>query len=172
MWREIRRVPKNWEHPKEEDNQYKPMFQCSYKDEYRDRKSELKEWYKEYKLFKKWKLVSSSGEIVSEKYSSYTEYAGNPPSPPNPDDYMPAGTWYQLYETVSEWTPITPPFAKMDELIDRLANNSDFWWKQRTREGATYIVEQWYAMSGIMSWGKIYSPEEQYQIPRQDTSTN
>jgi hypothetical protein len=47
--------------------------------------------------------------------------------PPRPDSYRPAfesaPTAFQVYETVSEGTPISPVFETRDELIDWLVND-------------------------------------------------
>lgn len=53
--------------------------------------------------------------------------------PPDPAYYRPwkgdEATWYQVWETESgdgEGTPITPPFATREELVEYLVNHSDF----------------------------------------------
>lgn len=43
-------------------------------------------------------------------------------------------TWFQVWETVSEGTPVTPPFATKEELIDYLVANGDFWDQKRRQE--------------------------------------
>ena len=62
------------------------------------------------------------------KKLSYDEYDGGPP---DPDYYRPAyatePTHYQVYETVSEGTPVTPVFATPEALIDYLAEHGTFW---------------------------------------------
>lgn len=40
-------------------------------------------------------------------------------------------TWYQVYETVSDGTPVTPPFATTQELIEYLVQYGDFWDQHR-----------------------------------------
>ena len=59
-------------------------------------------------------------------------------APPRPEYYRPdwpegTATWYQVYETVSEGTPVTPPFETQQELVDYLVANGDFW-DQKRRE--------------------------------------
>jgi hypothetical protein len=44
-------------------------------------------------------------------------------------------TWYQVYETVSEGTPVTPPFETREELVEYLVENGDFWDQKRRAEG-------------------------------------
>jgi hypothetical protein len=49
-------------------------------------------------------------------------------------------TWYQVYETVSEGTPVTPPFETQSELVEYLVANGDFW-DQRCRKEGSSIME-------------------------------
>jgi hypothetical protein len=67
MGREIRKVPKNWEHPKDEQGKYKPMV-------------DEQEWTEE--------------EAVC----------------------------FQIYETVSEGTPVSPVFDTLADMEDWLVN--------------------------------------------------
>jgi hypothetical protein len=50
--------------------------------------------------------------------------------PPDPAYYRPwkddEATWYQVWETESEGTPISPPFATREELVEYLVNNGGF----------------------------------------------
>lgn len=91
---------------------------------------------------------------------SYEDIAGEPPRPPNPDDYMPKGEWIQLFENVSEGTPLTPPFETAPELIDWLANNKDFWGRDWTREQAEAMVRDEYAPSMTVINGKVHNTQE------------
>ena len=129
MGREIRRVPKNWEHPRTFDTvnpQYKPL---------------------------------SEDYVGSLKY--YQKDADSEPADkPNIKDYMPAGKWYQLFETVSEGTPLSPPFATKEELVQWLTSNSDYWKHQWTQEQAEGIVKSEWAPSGIMTDGKFHTSPE------------
>lgn len=65
---------------------------------------------------------------------------GEPPRYPDPDGYFPSwpedvATWFQVYETVSEGTPVSPPFATQAELVEYLVANGDFWDQKRRKEG-------------------------------------
>ena len=77
----------------------------------------------------------------TKKYKYFAEWGGDAPTyeyyRPNwkPEDM----TWYQVYETVSEGTPVTPPFKTKEELIDYLVVDGDFWDQERRREGNTTI---------------------------------
>lgn len=78
----------------------------------------------------------------------------------SPDDYMPSGEWYQLYETVSLGTPLSPPFATPEELINWLVNNTDFYGDQWTLEQATKILKFGGSPSMFTQNGKIYAGNE------------
>ena len=74
-----------------------------------------------------------------------------------------------MYETVSEGTPVTPPFATKEELVNYLVEHGDFWDQHRghggwSRENAEHFVQAEWAPSGIF----IVSPEGkgEYKAPR------
>jgi hypothetical protein len=57
----------------------------------------------------------------------YAQWAGNPPDVEyfRPDWKPEEMTWWQVYETVTEGTPVTPPFATQEELIEYLVTHGD-----------------------------------------------
>ena len=131
MSREIRRVPLDWKHPENESCPHLNGLDWSHKRhssshefQYgkcfrpildKDFDTALQDWINEYKLWK-------NGEHPNQEDYSYQEYAGHPP---NPEDYRPAWTpkeaiGYQIYETVSEGTPISPVFEILDEMKEWL----------------------------------------------------
>jgi len=139
MGREIRRVPPNWEHPKENvynyrgapEERYIPLYNSSYIES-------LNDWIKEHTEWENGthKTLVEEPEY-KENYPHYASYGGNPPSI---ESYRPEWkseemTWYQVYETVSEGTPVTPPFETKEELVNYLVENGDFWDQKRRREG-------------------------------------
>lgn len=167
MSREIRHVPENWDHPKKADGQYRPMFKLDFQESYNDWKIELDEWYECYERFEHGESFGGNygADVINKaNCNTYEDYGGQPPVPPNPYDYMPKGDWVQLFESVSEGTPISPPFKTKQELIDYLVKNGDFIHTKWSQKAAEDIVNTEWAPSGIMSMGKIYKPEEQYQL--------
>lgn len=159
MGREIRRVPENWEHPmiecthspwaggcstakKNNGKCYQPMLDTDFD-------SELAEWLEEYNQWKNKTHPDYDPDIP------FWEWID---APPDPEYYHPIWenpTWYQVYETVSEGTPVTPPFATKKELIDYLVEYGDFWDQQRgdggwSRKAAEQFVEHEWAPSLIM----------------------
>ena len=135
MGRELRRVPPNWDHPKvmrhngRED--YQPMRDTTFEDAAAEWKAEFMKW--------------DSGERPAycsddSQNMEFWEYEGGPPDReyhrPWKDE---EATWFQVWETVSEGTPVTPPFATQDELIDYLVANGDFWDQRRRAEGSSVM---------------------------------
>jgi hypothetical protein len=148
MGREIRRVPANWEHPKDDKGKYKPMYD-------HDFETALAEWLAGYEL---WKKGEHPSQLKHPEYAqnSYWEWEGAPPNPHycRPKFEGPAN-WYQVYQTVSEGTPVTPPFATKAELVDYLVEHGDFWDQKRgdggwDREAAEHFVSTEWAPSLIM----------------------
>ena len=149
MGREIRMVPPNWEHPKENGN-YQPMHDKDYI-------TATKEWKEGYKLWEK-------GEHPSQDGYEYWEYD----YPPDPKTHRPKfsnPTWFQVYETVSEGTPVTPPFATKAALVDYLVENGDFWDKSRgdggwKRANAEKFVSSGWSPSGMIMAGAVSTPRD------------
>lgn len=139
MGREIRRVIPNWEHPKYTNDdapysnrvgQYRPLFDEDYE-------TAIAEWIDNHQ---KWLLGEHEDQKNGQnsEYKYYAQWNGNAPEVEQYRPKWPEGsaTWYQVYETVSEGTPVTPPFQTQDELIDYLVTNGDFW-DQHRREDRT-----------------------------------
>lgn len=97
---------------------------------------------------------------------------------PKSDDYVDfkgkEPTWWQVYETVSEGTPVTPPFETREEIVEYLVKNGDFWDQKRREEGRSsmpcapwsrenavaFVMESGWAPSLILANGKIMSGVE------------
>ena len=112
-------------------------------------------------------LMKNENYIYEYPYWKWEDY------PPDPNYYMPKPfknpTWFQMYENVSEGTPISPKFETKEELVDYLVTNGDFW-DQETgkggweRKNAEYFVNQGFAFSGIITGSgkncKIIEPRD------------
>jgi hypothetical protein len=148
MGREIRRVPPNWEHPRDkQDGGYIPMLDIDYDTAAQRWIDELMQWENK----QEWKGKSC-------RY--FWDWDGGPP---NEEYHRPVftekPTWYQVYETVSEGCPVSPPFETKEELVDYLVEYGDFWDQRRgdggwTRENAESFVRREWAPSGWMIAGK------------------
>ena len=123
MGREIRRVPPNWEHPRDNKQKYIPLYDIDFD-------TEIERWYEEYKLWQKWEHPDQLDR--PDRTCTFWEWDGGPP---RPETHRPVfteePTWYQIYETVSEGTPVSPPFATKEELIDYLVKYGDYWDQNR-----------------------------------------
>lgn len=146
MGREIREVPPNWEHPIKANCTHwpkcnpvcvQPKFNREFKKAADDWKEGLNNW--DHKRI--------NGEPTEDEY---WEYEGAPPEREYHLDYDPEtlgdNAWYQLYETVSEGTPVTPAFATKEGLADYLAENGDYWDQRRRKEGKSLM--------NCKPWGK------------------
>ncbi|MBM3712642.1 MAG: hypothetical protein FJW56_04295 [Actinobacteria bacterium] len=166
MGREIRRVPANWEHPKRinpcnNKKEFRPMYQRGFKEAYADFEKELKRWYQEYEAFENGKIFNYKDKIYSKQNgNTYEDWAGEPPLQPNPYDYMSIGDWYQLFEDVSEGTPLSPPFKTKEELIEWLIHNDDYWGNRWTRKQAEGIIKAGSTPSGLLVNGRSYWGKE------------
>ena len=141
MGREIRRVPPNWQHPKKErlnhrrgvmEEVYQPIFDRPFA-------PAMREWFAEWEA---WERGERPGYCEGEHRDlPYWEWNGGPPDPLyyRPDWKSEEMTWFQVYETVSEGTPVTPPFATQQELVDYLVEHGDFWDQERRREGCSIM---------------------------------
>ena len=80
------------------------------------------------------------------EYENYADWSGNPPDVAyyRPNWNKSEMTWFQVYETVSEGTPVTPPFEMREELVEYLVANGDFWDQHRRTNGDTIMkCEPW-----------------------------
>ncbi len=173
MGRELRRVPPNWEHPKwtkDETNDTRligtdrPCIDDDFE-------TNSKEWRTNALLWFSGKHPDQEDDIQFWEW----EY------PPERKFYRPAfkeePTWYQLYETVSEGSPVSPPFATIEELATYLTENGDFWYQGDIAEGrdtfrtkptydqALNMCKDGHAFSVMISPDKrILQPHEQHGI--------
>ena len=150
MGREIRMVPPNWQHPRNERGRYLPMFDESYEDAARRWKDDFAAWERGER---------PSYWSADEGPAEFWDWEG---MPPRDEHYRPAwpdgaATWMQAYETVSEGTPVSPPFATPEELVDYLVEHGDFWCQQRpdesppSREAAEAFVRGGWAPSMMIA---------------------
>ena len=172
MGREVRHVPKNWEHPKRvneynDREELRPMVQQEFEKAYSDFKKDLKEWYQKQEAFENGEVyeLKHKNKIYSKANgNTYEDWGGKPPCPPSPYEYMPIGEWYQLFENVSEGTPLSPPFETKEELVEWLTNNKDYWGHQWTRPQAEGMVKSEYSPSMVMTGGKLYTSEQAAEL--------
>ena len=149
MGREIRKVPPHWEHPaRDPENDpyrhggYQPMYDEQFA-------SKFAEWLADFDRIR-------AGDLTEFERKYYplglADWLLDDGVPPNPTYYRPysdeEATWLQVYETVSEGTPVTPPFETAEELIRYLATNGDFWDQKRGDSGWSYEAAKSFVGSG------------------------
>lgn len=135
MGREIRRVPEGWEHPRhtEEDTPYylrdrigtyRPLYDQSFREA-------MAVWWEEYQAWERGERPCYFDVTNYPDGIEFCEWHGPPPDPQyhRPDWPEDICTHFQLYETVSEGTPLSPPMPSPDALADWLATHKDFWGK-------------------------------------------
>lgn len=136
MGREVRRVPPHWEHPKEDKLNYRtggtePQFVSMHDEHWSDA---LNDWLEKFDEVRDKGISDVDADFYPRGLADWL--ADSPP--PNPKHYLPyrkeEATWFQLYETVSEGTPVTPPFATKEELVDYLVAEGDFWGQKRAKD--------------------------------------
>lgn len=119
MGREVRKVPPDWDHPKEwilGRYQFRPLHGSSYA-------RSLADWEHNRALWAARTMpYVEPGDYENETFESY--YGERP----DPDDYMPdwpdsERTHYQMYEDTSEGTPISPVFPTPEELARWLVDS-------------------------------------------------
>lgn len=162
MGREIRLVPPNYQHTaRNQHGHFKSMFDKTFKQACDEWDAGEAEW-----------LAGTSEE--SKKYKSkYPHYADwNSARPDNPENYRPwedsEGTWFQVWETVSEGSPVTPAFATKEELVEYLVKHGDnlqdlefgtHYAKPWPRKAAEQFVQKEWAPTGMVVGGKMYTAE-------------
>jgi|SRR5712675_695172 len=118
MGREIRRVPADWEHPRNDKGKFIPLFDEDYE-------TAAIEWVANFEL---WQVGKHEAQPCK-----YCKFFWEYDSPPDQQAYRKRkwteaeATHYQVYETVSEGTPITPRFASKEELVNWLCTHKDYW---------------------------------------------
>lgn len=138
MGREIRRVPPNWEHPRYEPGErhageHKRLYDESFDDAIATWTEEAAAWVAVVKAGgtpEHW-YADTEEEAAWARANPYKAYAVWWESPPDPDSYRDhftdEPTAYQVYETVSEGTPISPVCATEDELVVWMMGGHPHW---------------------------------------------
>lgn len=161
MGREVRRVPADWQHPKQQVpdwrtgrmvERYKPLYPG---ERYQPA---VDEWDEECA---KWK-AGWRPEYCTDAESramTYEQYSGQRP---HRDDYMPnwpaeQRTHLMMYEDTTEGTPISPAFTTPEELARWLADNnaSAFAGEGASHEGWLRVVRGGWAPSAVSVGGGL-----------------
>lgn len=148
MGREVRRVPADWQHPE---------GKCLL-DGYARR---VREWDEQSAQWERGLVTDYRGGWQPKKEhhagQTFVQWGGKRP---DPDNYMPEWpeaerTHYQMYETCTEGSPISPVCASPEELARWLADNGA---SASGRLTATY--EQWLGMILGPGWAPTLVRDE------------
>jgi hypothetical protein len=151
MGREVRRVPADWEHPKDGlyrdgSTRYKPLFDGSFTER-------LAEYLEEKAKWERGEFPSYAD--AESKLLSFEEWSSDAP---REEDYMPdwpepKRTHLMMYETCSEGTPISPAFLTPEELARWLVDNnaSAFGGDTASYKGWLRVARGGYACSAVIS---------------------
>lgn len=146
MGREIRRVPKGWQHPKtvnrySSKEEYQPMY-----DE--DFETAAREWLDNAIAWDNGTHKDAEKHKADHPY--FWQWENNPP---DAEYYRPKWTeeptCYQIYETVSEGTPDSPVFETLDEMREWLVEEG------YSEDAARKFCEHGYVPSLIVFNGAI-----------------
>jgi hypothetical protein len=144
MGREIRRVPKGWQHPKDErTGRYIPLFDYDYE-------SKAQEWIAEFQAWESGAETFPDGDPIAphkEYRKYYWEYANTPDEETCRPKFDAEPTCYQVYETVSEGTPVSPVFETLDAMIVWLVSEG------YSQVAAERFAKEGWAMSAAFDTG-------------------
>ena len=165
MGREIRRVPKDWEHPINEECRHRSWggytphdgegsndftrgkcFRSCYDKDY---ESAAQAWIASFFLWLQGKhhdqQPSKSGYVTSAKY--YWEWTNTPDEDTCRPAFTSEPTGYQIYETVSEGTPVSPVFETLADMEAWLVGHG-----YSSKAASAFCKQGWVP-------SMIYSPE-------------
>lgn len=118
MGREMRRVPPHWQHPQDAEGDYRPLYGSGWEHAYAVWKQGQQWWHAGFR----WKYGTGFVFKEPDVEESYEEWEG---AAPCQAEYMPTWAprdayWYQMYETTTEGTPISPPLPSPEQLAQWL----------------------------------------------------
>jgi len=160
MGREIRRVPKGWEHPRNERGHLQPMYDEDFETAAREWLDNCLAWEAgTHKDCAKYKA----------KYPFFWMWNGTPPD--DPAYYRPKWTdeertCWQVYETVSEGTPTSPVFESEAELLRWLIGQG------HNEASAREFIKGGWAPSMVMRVGDDQKPDIRMNVDALDPAFN
>lgn len=136
MGREIRKVPKGWEHPRNKLGHFQPLHDRTYREAAERWLSECLEWSEGKSEYQK-------DLDIKAKYQFFWDWSGSPPNEKyyRPEFSAPADC-FQIYENVSEGTPCSPVFESIEGMIDWMTRPID-------RSSEFNKGEDWQCMQGM-----------------------
>jgi hypothetical protein len=140
MGREVRKVPKGWQHPQTASGDFQPMRDEVFADAARKWLDHAIAWDNGTHA----RLVK--GPDLKVQYPFFWQWAGNPPDPRYyRSAFTSEPTCFQYYENVSEGTPISPVFETSDGLVRWLVET-----ERHTEKAARAFVRAGFAPSMVV----------------------
>lgn len=154
MGREVRRVPPNWQHPRTKCKHWPTCTggECYQPLHNKDIQTAGRRWLDECIA---WDNGAHPDLVRSPELKTecpfFWMWEGNPPNAEYHRPAWPEGaaTAYQVYETVSEGTPVSPVFATADEMVSWLIGQG------HSHDSARELVERGWAPSMFIANGQI-----------------
>jgi hypothetical protein len=150
MGREVRMVPPDWKHPKDDRGHYIPLLGASFEERLAAWELGNAKWSEGLRddYNGGWMPI---GDVESKTYADWDG------EKPEAADYMPtfpagSATHLMMYEDVSEGTPISPAFATPEELAQWLTENkaNAGGFSTATYEGWLRVCKGGYAPSFVL----------------------
>ena len=147
MGREIRKVTPDWHHPKDYKGHHKPLYDRNFEVWAKMWMDDLQEWIEEY--------PSGFQKTESGNWAFWEWRDG-----PSPERDMCRPSWtveeataYQIYENVTEGTPVSPVFETEDAMRAWLLSEWEL-----SEQAADHFIKAKYSPSMIMSSAGITKP--------------
>lgn len=162
MGREVRKVPADWQHPKDARGRYIPLHGGSFAESAAEWDESTARWAKGER--RNW--GNDTWQPIEPEYvgMTYEEWSGPRPVA---SDYMPdwpadQRTHLMMYEDTSEGTPISPAFATPEELARWLADTgaSAFGSMTASYEHWLHVCRGGWAPSAAVMDGRMMSGVE------------
>lgn len=157
MGRKVRRVPADWQHPKNDKGGFIPLFGQSYAKAAADWDEGARQWDMGFRDGYSAGWIAKEADITG----TYAEWAGERPLE---EDFMPdwpdeQRTHIQMYEDTSEGTPISPVMQTPEELAHWLADNgaSAFGGMTATYDQWLATINRGFACSAVITGGHLES---------------
>jgi hypothetical protein len=170
MGREVRRVPKDWQHPQKERDfshpavkpAYIPLLAGSFEQDAREWQDGLALWLTGFR--RDFKDEADTVPIPPDHRLDVWGWIQWSGGQPQLEDYMPdwpeaERTHLMMYEDTSEGTPISPAFETPEELARWLTDNgaSAFGGQTASYEGWLAVCRGAWAPSAVMRGGQMVS---------------
>jgi hypothetical protein len=153
MGREVRRVPPWWEHPKNKRGGWIPMYDQDFMTARRNWQAHADAWAsgRHPDLM----LLSVAERAACPRYEDWNDVPPNDPRWYRPAWSEDEATAFQLYETTTEGTPLSPVCPTLDALVEWCVSEG------KSREDARSIVQD-----GLMTAFERMTAQRRVRLPR------